>query len=151
MKFFLEVVLCLQITHVKSYLIYLPTSLPIPHIYSNPNSFLDHYGGGEWWFSDLVVSDSCDHMYCSPPDSSVHGVLQARILEWVVISFSREFSLTQVLNPHLLPLQADSLPNEPPFFTEWSRETLDHHDPSLTCLLASPYTSLPRQQQERSF
>ena len=26
---------------------------------------------------------------CSPPDSSVHGILQARILEWVVISSSR--------------------------------------------------------------
>ena len=31
----------------------------------------------------------CDHMDCSPPGSSVHGILQARILEWVVSSFSR--------------------------------------------------------------
>ena len=31
----------------------------------------------------------CDPMDCSPPDSSVHGILQARILEWVAISFSR--------------------------------------------------------------
>ena len=31
----------------------------------------------------------CDPGYCSPPDSSVHGILQARILEWVPISFSR--------------------------------------------------------------
>ena len=29
-----------------------------------------------------------DHMDSSPPGSSVHGILQARILEWVVISFS---------------------------------------------------------------
>ena len=28
-------------------------------------------------------------MDCSPPSSSVHGILQARILEWVAISFSR--------------------------------------------------------------
>ena len=28
-------------------------------------------------------------MDCSPPGSSVHGILQARILEWVLISFSR--------------------------------------------------------------
>ena len=28
-------------------------------------------------------------MNCSLPDSSVHGILQARILEWVAISFSR--------------------------------------------------------------
>ena len=31
----------------------------------------------------------CDPMDCSPPVSSVHGVLQARILEWIAISFSR--------------------------------------------------------------
>ena len=34
----------------------------------------------------------CDPMYCSPPGSSVHGILQTRILEWVAISFSRGFS-----------------------------------------------------------
>ena len=28
-------------------------------------------------------------MNCSPPGSSVHGILQARILEWAVISFSK--------------------------------------------------------------
>ena len=33
------------------------------------------------------VSDSCDPMDCSLPDSSVHGILQARILQWVAISF----------------------------------------------------------------
>ena len=33
--------------------------------------------------------DSRSPMDCSPPGSSVHGILQARILEWVVISFSR--------------------------------------------------------------
>ena len=33
-----------------------------------------------------VVSDPKD---CSPPGSSVHGILQARVLEWVAISFSR--------------------------------------------------------------
>ena len=31
----------------------------------------------------------CDHTDCSPPDSSVHGLLQARILERVAIPFSR--------------------------------------------------------------
>ena len=31
----------------------------------------------------------CDPMDCSPSGSSVHGILQARILEWVAISFSR--------------------------------------------------------------
>ena len=31
----------------------------------------------------------CDLMDCSLPGSSVHGILQARILEWVAIPFSR--------------------------------------------------------------
>ena len=34
----------------------------------------------------------CDPMDCSPPTSSVHGILQARILEWVAISFSMGYS-----------------------------------------------------------
>ena len=39
-----------------------------------------------------LCSTLCDHMDCSPPDSSVHGILQARILEWVATSFSRASS-----------------------------------------------------------
>ena len=35
---------------------------------------------------------SCNRMDCSPPSSSVHGILQARILEWVANPFSRESS-----------------------------------------------------------
>ena len=31
----------------------------------------------------------CNSMDCSPPGSSVHGILQAGILEWVAIPFSR--------------------------------------------------------------
>ena len=31
----------------------------------------------------------CDPLDCSLPGSSVHGILQARILEWVAIPFSR--------------------------------------------------------------
>ena len=34
----------------------------------------------------------CDPMDCSPPGSSVHGILQARVTEWVAISFSRACS-----------------------------------------------------------
>ena len=43
--------------------------------------------------SELVKKgDLICTMYCSPPGSSVHGILQARILEWGAISFSRVFS-----------------------------------------------------------
>jgi len=31
----------------------------------------------------------CDPVGCSPPGSSVHGIFQVRILEWVAISYSR--------------------------------------------------------------
>ena len=37
----------------------------------------------------FIQSYLCDPMDCSPPGSSVHGLLQARILEWVAIPFSR--------------------------------------------------------------
>ena len=37
----------------------------------------------------------CDPVDCSPPASSVHGILQARILEWVAISSSRGSSPIQ--------------------------------------------------------
>ena len=43
-----------------------------------------------WWkWSRSVVSDSLQPVDCSPPSSSVHRILQARILEWVAISLSR--------------------------------------------------------------
>ena len=34
----------------------------------------------------------CDPMDSSPPGSSVHGILQARILEWVAVSFSKRWT-----------------------------------------------------------
>ena len=34
----------------------------------------------------------CNPMDCSPSGSSVHGIFQARVLEWIAISFSRESS-----------------------------------------------------------
>ena len=52
----------------------------------------------------------CDPMDCSPPGSSVRGILQAAILEWVAISSSRGIFLTQGLNLRFLHRQVDSLP-----------------------------------------
>ena len=46
----------------------------------------------------------CDSMDCSQPGSSVPGILQARILEWVATPSSRGFSPTQGLNSRLLSL-----------------------------------------------
>ena len=52
----------------------------------------------------------CDPMDGSPPGSSVHGILQARILEWGAIPFSRGSSPLRGRTHSLLPWQADSLP-----------------------------------------
>ena len=54
----------------------------------------------------------CDPMDYSPLGSSVHGILQASILEWVVISFSRDHP-DPGIKPGLPTLQADSLLSEP--------------------------------------
>ena len=48
-----------------------------------------------WWCGEWVSKVTqlcptlCDPVDCSPPGSSIYGILQARILEWVAISFSR--------------------------------------------------------------
>ena len=53
----------------------------------------------------------CNPTDCSPPGSSVHRILQARILEWVAISLSRESSRPRD-EPWSPALQADSVPSE---------------------------------------
>ena len=53
---------------------------------------IDHISGYKMYLTHCmcsVVSNFCDPMDSSPPGSSVHGIFQARILEWVAISFSR--------------------------------------------------------------
>ena len=54
----------------------------------------------------------CNPVDCSPPGSSVHGILQARVLEWVAISFSRG-SAWSGIKPRSPTLQADALTSEP--------------------------------------
>ena len=54
-------------------------------------------------------------MDCSLPGSSVHGILQASIQEWVVIPFRREDDVPDPgIEPRSPTLQADSLSFEPP-------------------------------------
>ena len=55
----------------------------------------------------------CDPMDCSLLGSSVYGILQARILEWVASPFSRGLPDPGV-EVGSLALQANSLPSEPP-------------------------------------
>ena len=75
----------------------------------------------------------CDHMDCSPRGSSVHRILQARVLEWAAISSSRAIFPTQGSNLHLSRLlhwRAGSFPfqchlGKPPLpsFTHQETET----------------------------
>ena len=50
---------------------------------------------------------------CGPPGSSVHGIFQARILEWVAISLSRGSAHPRI-KPRCPAFQEDSLPSGPP-------------------------------------
>ena len=86
-------------SHSKHLLIYF-LSLWISFYFSIILNKWNHvvFGGGwsEFFHSANMHAKSlqscptlCDPMDCSPPDSSVHGILQARILEWVAMPFSR--------------------------------------------------------------
>ena len=99
-----------------------PTRLPRPRDSPGKNTRVD------WHFllqcmkvkSESEVSQSCrtlcDPMDCSPPGSSVHGILQARVLEWVAIPFSKGSS--QPSNQTQVSCIAGG------FFTFCSREAL---------------------------
>ena len=75
-------------------------------------------------------STLCDSMDCSPPGSSLHGIHQARILEWV--PFSSPGDLPEPgIEPRSPALQVDSLPSEPPrkllcTLAIYSPQTLSH-------------------------
>ena len=77
----------------------------------------------------------CNPVDYSPPGSSVHGIFQARILEWVAIPFSKGSSWPrdQTRSPALL---ADSLASEPPekasLCSTWCKYSIkqDENDPA---------------------
>ena len=72
-----------------------------------------------------ALSLSCDSVDYSPPGSSVHGIRQARILEWDAISFSRISSLPRA-RTHVS------------YIGRWESLTLSH--------LGSPYTTTIKVQ-----
>ena len=63
------------------------------------------------WLVGKLCPIPCDPMDCSPPGSSVHGIFQARILEWVAISFSGGLPNPEI-ESQSPALQADSLLSE---------------------------------------
>ena len=67
----------------------------------------------------------CDPMNCSPPGSSVHGILQARILEWVTMPSSRDCP-----HPKIEPSSLTSPAWAGRFFT--NSATREAHDISIS-------------------
>ena len=59
----------------------------------------------------VKVTESCPTL-CDPMDYTVHGILQARILEWVALPFSRDLHNPRI-EPRTPALQVYSLPAEP--------------------------------------
>ena len=51
----------------------------------------------KWKWSRSVVSDSSDPMDCSLPGSFIHGIFQARVLEWGAIAFSGHIASSYLL------------------------------------------------------
>ena len=111
--------LILIVMLITSYSSYLPLSNKPPQ-----TSRINHalckirYHGESESVTCSVVSESFDPVDWSPPGFSVRGILQARILEWVAIPFSRGSSRPR-MEPGSSALQAGSLPSEPPGKPMW--------------------------------
>ena len=61
---------------------------------------------------EVEVTQLCPTL-CDPTDYTVHGILQARMLEWAAISFSKDLPGPGI-EPRSPALQVDSLEAEPP-------------------------------------
>ena len=88
--------------------------------------------------SESEVAQLCptlsDPMDCNLPGSSIHGIFQARVLEWGAIAFSAP------------TLQADALPSEPPGKTQVKVKSL-----SRVQLFATPWTVAYQSPQSMEF
>ena len=95
----------------------------------------------------------CNPMDCTPPVFSVHGILQARMLEWNAIPFSRGTSQLRNFEPWSLALQAGSLPSE--LQGSPNNDIIHHYNTiqsitalflcSLVIYLSPPHNPLPPQ------
>ena len=81
--------------------------------------------------------------HCHPMDSTVHGILQARILEWVAFLFSEDLP-NPGIEPRSPALQVDSLPAELPGKPHNTHKYIVHtivisHLGSTSLLYSSPF------------
>ena len=104
MRLYLTEVLSLTISDTEHLFMYLvDTSLRLlwKKIYADPPSpffKFDFFASGRYramcafcrfWTHAQLHPNLCSTMDCSPPGSSMHGVFQARVLEWISISYSK--------------------------------------------------------------
>ena len=101
--------------------------------------------------SESEVAQSCltlsDPMDCSPPGSSIHGIFQARVLEWGAIAFSELFYLVFIYFFSLswIICQQDLLPLDTYLLTISSK-----HITYVFCLFRVMYYLLPQIQWDLS-
>ena len=109
--------------------------------------------------SESEVVQSCltlsDPMDCSPPGSSIHGIFQARVLEWDAIAFSQVYAQETPNLPPLKPVPptaAHALLAVPPLtfaFSPGPCESLSHQAPPFvprihSCTLTAEGHPLPK-------
>ena len=91
----------------------------------------------------------CDAVDCSPPDSSVHGILQARIQEWVAISSSRGSSQPRV-RTHQPRDQTWVSCIAGRFFTLWAtREAHENHKRFVSGMHRQPVSSFTMRKRAK--
>ena len=89
----------------------------------------------------------CDPVDCSPPGSSVHGILQARVLEWVPFP-----SPGNLPNPGIEPgspaLQADALSSEPKLYCDHINSSTEAFSPWGRGLITNWYIIMQLKKLE---
>ena len=119
-----------------------------------PESLMSPALAGKFFTTVCEVTQSCltlcNPMGCSPPGSSVHGILQARILEWVTIFFSRGSSqprdqtqVSCIAGRHFIlwATREVSLPLTPPYSRSLTKTS--RIDPSKVTVLSVQTIYLP--------
>ena len=87
-------------------------------------SFILIFLDGESEVAQLYLT-LCDHMDCSLPGSSIHGIFQARVLEWVAISFS-SFQMVSSRNSDIFVCLIQASLSSPHHFPKNQPHTQDH-------------------------
>ena len=126
--------------------------VPLPNIWL-PQNIISGCMKGRWYDSSLFIyeSESCSVMSDSlQPHGIVHGILQARTLEWVAVPFSRGIFPTRGSNPdlpHCRQILYQLSHQESPRILEWvaypfsSRSSRPRNQTRVPCIAGGFFTS----------